>query len=79
MSAEYRRGLCDAARIAEMWATENYRLAADTVALSPVLQHLDISPAAMQREAALAELGAMYASRANAADDIAAAILEAAQ
>lgn len=75
---EYRRGLIDAARIADLYATENFRLAQDTILTDPFLNGRDVSAAALEVSARLQEDGCIYTAMARAAENIARAIRDAA-
>lgn len=83
----YADGLRRAAEIADLYADENMRMAGDTVRADPILnQHRRAEiKNAYQLEAAAAMSqqlgidGCIYSSRAHAAQDIAAAIRQAAK
>ena len=73
MSAEFRRGLEAAAAVADLYASENFRMASDTVLLDPVLRG-NSSSAALARSDALQDAGQRHAELAHLAQHIAAAI-----
>ena len=73
MSAEFRRGLDAAAAVADLYASENFRMASDTVLLDPVLRG-NASSAALARSDALQDAGQRHAELAHLAQQIAAAI-----
>ena len=66
----------EAARIADFYAEENFRLAQDTILIDPVLRNRDLSPGALAISDRLQSDGHMHASMAHAAQHIAAAIRE---
>jgi hypothetical protein len=74
-TADYLRGLEDAAAIADFYATENFRLASDTVLTDPILSGEDrVSDAAWRKSETLMMDGHMHTSMAHAAQNIAEAI-----
>ena len=75
MTDDYRRGLEDAAKIADFYATENFRLSTDTWMIDPARAG-DFSPKAKQVSEKLIDEGFMHASMAHAAQNIAKAIRE---
>ncbi len=68
----------EAARIADFYATENFRLAADTVACDPIIQGTARTAQDVLRAVQLRHDGHRHASMAHVAQCIAAAIREAA-
>lgn len=74
-TTEFQRGLEAAAAIADLYETENFRLASDTILTDPVLKH-DLSPEAFIISEGLQLEGHMHASMAHAARNIAVAIRE---
>ena len=72
----YRDGLEDAAKIADMWAEENFRLAGDTILHDPVLSGRDRSQSGFIASQDFQRDGFGHASRAHTAQDIATAIRE---
>lgn len=80
----YREGLLQAYKIADMFADENMRMVVDTIKADPILNddnRKKLKSCADVRAAAklsyrLADDGLIYASRSNAARDIADAIME---
>lgn len=73
--AEAAAGERDAcAEVADMWATENFRLAGDTILTDRFLSGKEHTQAAFDQSMKLADEGAHYAARAHSAQDIAAAI-----
>lgn len=62
------------AALAGMYATENFRLATDTVLTDPVLTGRDRSPAGFAQARALQIQGAAFSGAAHCAEDIASAI-----
>ena len=71
-----RDGLEEAARIADFYAVENFRLASDIILTDPILSGRGGPNAAMATFARLQSQGHMHASMAHAAQHIAAAIRE---
>lgn len=69
----------EAARIADFYATENFRLAGDTIMTDPVLHSRgrDQSPSALALSQKMRVEGCVHASMAHAAQNIAAAIRKA--
>lgn len=72
----YRRGLEDAAQIADFYMVEHFRLADDTITTDPVIARRDTSASAMAISERLAEDGALYAVMAHVAKRIATDIRE---
>lgn len=64
----------EAARIADFYAVENFRLAGDTILTDPVLRDHDVSASAIALSDDLQTSGCIHASMAHAAQNIAAAI-----
>ena len=73
-STDYQRGLADAVVIADLFATENFRLAGDTILTDPVLAGGDASASAVAVSDQKRLDGHMHASMAHAAQAIAAGI-----
>ena len=71
----YNRGLEVAARVAELYADENGRMAYDTVMLDPILQRHDVSPAALADSRRLEDAGAVHLGKRDAGMDLAKLIL----
>lgn len=75
-SAEYLRGLEDAAKMADFYSDEYFRLAGDTILLDRFLSGKDFSQEAMMASRALCHEGELISTRAHVAKDIATAIRE---
>lgn len=67
-------GLEEAAKLADFYAEENFRLAGDTILTDSVLHDRDVSATAWAKSEELQSDGHMHASMAHAAQHIAAAI-----
>ena len=48
---DYLRGMKDAAQLADFWSLKNFRLAADTVKIDPILNQRDTSRKAIRAAA----------------------------
>jgi hypothetical protein len=72
-TSDFRRGLEAAAKIADMYAKENWRLTSDTILTDPVLRG-DMSAEAMEVSKRLQTDGCIHSSMAHAAQNIARAI-----
>jgi len=75
MRDDYQRGLEEGARIADLYAEENFRMASDTILIDPVLRGDLSAPALVLSEEAQVN-GCIHSSMAHAARNIAAAIRE---
>lgn len=73
-TAEWRRAMEVAASIADTYATENFRLAGDTILTDPVLSGRDFSAQACAISDRLQVDGCIHSAMAHAAQNIAKAI-----